>query len=86
MGSEMCIRDRSEAPLLPEEIPSIANSDSTKEPMYRVTIELDRQYIKAYGDAVPLRAGMLLEADIMIDKRKLYEWIVEPIYSITGKI
>ena len=80
------VLDISEAPLLPEEIPSIANSDSTKEPMYRVTIELDRQYIKAYGDAVPLRAGMLLEADIMIDKRKLYEWIVEPIYSITGKI
>ncbi|WP_180699181.1 HlyD family secretion protein [Pseudomonas crudilactis] len=76
----------SEAPLLPVEIPPIANPESSKEPMYRVTVELERQYVRAYGDVIPLRAGMLLDADVMLEKRKLYEWIVEPIYSITGKI
>ena len=76
----------SEAPLLPTELPPIANPESSKEPMYRVTVELERQYVKAYGDVTPLRAGMLLDADVMLEKRKLYEWIIEPIYSITGKI
>lgn len=80
------VLDISEAPLLPDEVPSLANVEPNKESMYRVTIELERQYIKAYGEPVSLRAGMLLEADVMVDRRKLYEWIVEPIYSITGKI
>lgn len=80
------ILDISEAPLLQSEMPPIANPESSKEPMYRVTVELERQFVKAYGDIIPLRAGMLLDADIMLEKRKLYEWIIEPIYSITGKI
>lgn len=53
---------------------------------YRVKIELDSQSITVYGNALPLQAGMLLEADIVQDKRRLYEWVLEPIYSVTGKI
>ncbi len=29
---------------------------------------------------------MQLEADIMQERRKLYEWILEPFISITGKL
>ncbi len=29
---------------------------------------------------------MQLEADIMQERRKLYEWILEPLISITGKL
>lgn len=53
---------------------------------YRVIIELDSQSIAVYGKALLLQAGMLLEADIIQDKRRLYEWMLEPIYSITGKM
>ena len=29
---------------------------------------------------------MQLEADIMQERRKLYEWVLEPLISITGKL
>jgi membrane fusion protein len=70
----------------------IDNSDSgalpvsIQEPVYRVTVALKRQNITAYGIKIPLQAGMLLDADIAIDRRNLIDWILDPVYSITGKI
>lgn len=49
-------------------------------------VELETQSIAVYGNAQPLQAGMLLEADIIQDRRRLYEWALEPIYSVTGKM
>lgn len=71
---------------LPTHIASVVNSSSeTAELFYRATVEIDSQTISVYGNSQPLQAGMLLEADIVQDKRRLYEWALEPIYSITGK-
>ncbi|MNE74693.1 Colicin V secretion protein CvaA [compost metagenome] len=53
---------------------------------YRVTVALDAQSIQVYGQPQPLQAGMLLEADILQDRRRLYEWALEPLYSVTGKL
>ncbi|MDD3529213.1 MAG: HlyD family efflux transporter periplasmic adaptor subunit [Gallionellaceae bacterium] len=56
------------------------------EPVYRITVDLASQAVTAYGKPQPLQAGMLLEADILQDKRRLYEWVLEPLYSLTGKL
>ncbi len=56
------------------------------EPAYRVTVTLDAQSVKAYGQEFPLQAGMLLDADIWLDRRKLYEWLLDPIYSVLGRV
>lgn len=56
------------------------------EPYYRVLVELSRQSVTAYGKPVPLRPGMLLEADILGERRKLYEWVLEPLYSLSGRL
>ena len=56
------------------------------EPMYRVTVALASQHVNAYGKAQPLQSGMLLEADVMQDKRRLYEWVLEPLYSLSGRL
>ena len=56
------------------------------EPYYRVLVELSRQSVVAYGQAEPLRPGMLLEADILGERRKLYEWALEPLYSLSGRL
>lgn len=53
---------------------------------YRITVALDSQRMQVYGQPQPLQAGMLLEADIVQDKRRLYEWALEPMYSVTGKL
>ena len=56
------------------------------EPLYRITVNLSSQTIKAYGHPQPLQAGMALEADILQEKRRLYEWVLEPLYSLSGKL
>lgn len=56
------------------------------EPVYLVKVTLNQQTVKAYGESKPLKVGMAFDADIMQEKRKLYEWVLEPLYSITGKI
>lgn len=56
------------------------------EPVYQVTVQLDSQTVTAYGRFMDLQPGMLLEADIKLDTRPLYQWILDPLYSISGKV
>lgn len=56
------------------------------QPIYLVKVQLDEQNIKAYGVKKALKVGMAFEADIMQETRKLYEWVLEPLYSISGKL
>lgn len=59
---------------------------NTGEALYRITVNLSSQTVLAYGRANQLQAGMLLEADILQEKRRLYEWVLEPLFSLTGKL
>lgn len=56
------------------------------EQIYRIRVDMDAQSVLAYGNPRPLQIGMLLEADILHESRRLYEWVLEPLYSLTGKI
>lgn len=56
------------------------------EQLYRLRVSLDDQAVTAYGQPRPLQSGMLLDADILQDTRRLYEWVLEPLYSLTGKL
>ena len=71
-------------PMLPGEL-GFTPSDGTREPLYRVKATLDAQAIAAYGRLEPLQAGMQLEADILLDRRRLIEWIFEPLLSLAGR-
>jgi membrane fusion protein len=53
-----------------------------KEPAYRVTAALDRPDINAYGKRIPLQADMLLRADILLEKRSLISWFLDPLLSV----
>lgn len=69
--------------LLPSELPIPV---ALNEPVYRVTVALDEQAIKAYKQTFSLQAGMLLEADIMLESRTLIEWILSPLYYFKGRV
>jgi len=56
------------------------------EQIYRIRVDLTEQTVMAYGESRPLQTGMLVEADILQDTRRLYEWVLEPLYSLTGKL
>ncbi|MCO5735452.1 MULTISPECIES: HlyD family efflux transporter periplasmic adaptor subunit [Stenotrophomonas maltophilia group] len=51
-------------------------------PLYRVDVELDRQYVPAYGARESIRPGMTLQADVLIERRRLIEWLFEPLFGI----
>ncbi len=66
------------------EVGTLMGNDQASEPLYRVLVALDAQTITAYGKSEPLRPGMLVDADILGEQRKLYEWVLEPLYSVRG--
>ncbi len=70
--------------VLPGELTDIPISIS--EPAYLVTATLNRKEILAYGNNISLKAGMTFSADVDLSQRTLMEWLMEPLYSITGKL
>ncbi|PID66184.1 MAG: hypothetical protein CR975_04220 [Gammaproteobacteria bacterium] len=58
----------------------------TDEPVYRVKVKLDKQSMLANGKPIFLQPGMRLSADILLEKRSLFEWLLEPIYSLRGRL
>jgi membrane fusion protein len=50
-----------------------------KEPAYRVTAALERPDIEAHGEMIPLQADMQLQADIVLDRRRLVSWLIAPL-------
>jgi membrane fusion protein len=50
-----------------------------KEPSYKVTVALDQPDIDAYGESIPLQPDMLLRADIILERRSLLNWLLNPL-------
>jgi membrane fusion protein len=65
---------------------SAVSAQAGAPPLFRARATLERQDILAFGAARPLRPGMVLSADIIVDKRSLLEWLLEPLFSIRGKL
>lgn len=76
----------SRSAIIPGEYGTGRQATGQAEPMYRVVVRLETQSVMAYGQEEPLRPGMLFEADILGEKRRLIEWILEPIYSVRGRM
>lgn len=77
------IKSISRTALTPSELQTMSNEAET---LYRVIVHIDKQKITAFGSEFELQDGMRLEADILLETRKLYEWMLEPIYTVKGKI
>lgn len=54
---------------------------SLKEPAYKVNVELERPDVDAAGRKIPLQSGMLLKADIILEKRPLITWLINPLLA-----
>lgn len=53
---------------------------------FLVRVKLDSNMVKAYGTEVALRPGHTLAADIEIDRRKLFRWMLDPLFAFSGKL
>jgi membrane fusion protein len=52
-----------------------------EEPVYKAVVVLDRPDVDANDRKVPLQAGMLLQAKIILDQRSLARWILDPLLN-----
>jgi membrane fusion protein len=64
---------------LPPQLTTFAGGALAVEPVYRVTIELDRQDIPSTRGAIHLQSGLRLEADVSLESRKVWRWVIAPI-------
>lgn len=53
-----------------------------REPLYRIEVKLDSQQVMAYGRPEAVKPGMALEADVLMERRRLIEWVFEPLYGL----
>lgn len=74
----------SETILAPQEV--ITTVPLAGEPVYRVRVALERHRVSAYGRDYPLQPGMLLEADVELDRRPLWQWLLEPVLRVQGRL
>jgi membrane fusion protein len=86
----------SDAALTPEEVQSLltgaqltthglpVGGSPTKQPgpFYRIIVKPDTQFVSVYGEERTLPANMQVQAYALLDRRPLYQWILEPLYDI----
>lgn len=80
------VTEVSRTPVLPQDLPSgmaqaLLSAAQSQEPLYRITVALQRSSVQAFGQAQPLKAGMTLEADVIQDRRAIWEWVLEPLLA-----
>lgn len=73
------IDDISQTILAPDEV-SMAGI-SLQEPVYKIKARLLQESIEAHGRNINLRSGLTLTADVIIDKRSLLEWLLDPLFA-----
>jgi membrane fusion protein len=71
---------------LPAQLTGLSSLIGTNEGIYRITVRLDRQSVLAYGVDQPLQPGMQLDSDVLLDRRKLWEWMLEPLFTLSGRL
>jgi Multidrug resistance efflux pump len=76
----------SRSALSPGELGALVGNAEAGEPFYRITVSLAKQVVTAYGKPESLKPGMLVDADILGEKRRLIEWVFEPLYSLSGNV
>jgi membrane fusion protein len=57
-----------------------------QESAYRVSVKLDAQAVRTDRAEVPLQPGMQLDADVWLERRRLVEWLFEPLLTVARRV
>lgn len=79
---EATLKRIDDALLLPQEV---REPVALNEPVYRVRATLAKDRLLAYGAEHRFRAGLLFEADVVLDQRNLLQWLFDPLLSLRGR-
>ena len=69
---------------LPLAVPS--GTEGAAEPLFRITVAMDYPELRAYGVVQPLVAGMRMEADVLLERRRLIEWLFAPVLGLGNRL
>ena len=64
---------------------ALMSAAQAQEPLYRITVALHRDSVQAFGQAQPLKAGMILDADVVQERRAIWEWVLEPLLAASKR-
>lgn len=56
-----------------------------EEPVYRVTVALERQFVPAYGDRAPLQPGMTLTGNLILERQSFLSWLLSPLQAVWNR-
>nr|WP_159064950.1 HlyD family efflux transporter periplasmic adaptor subunit [Thaumasiovibrio subtropicus] len=56
-----------------------------QEALFKILVSLEKDTVTVYGNEEPLKIGMLVSADINVEKRNLSEWLLGPITGLHRK-
>ncbi|HWY72389.1 MAG TPA: HlyD family efflux transporter periplasmic adaptor subunit [Burkholderiaceae bacterium] len=59
---------------------------TVRDPVYRIDVQLERQDVVSGVRTFPLRPGMLASADILLEKRTVFEWVFEPVLALRERL
>jgi membrane fusion protein len=54
--------------------------------MFRITVAMDEPELRAFGATQPLVAGMRMQADVLLERRRLIEWLFAPVLGLTHRL
>ncbi|WP_287496043.1 HlyD family efflux transporter periplasmic adaptor subunit [Pandoraea sp. CB10b_02] len=63
-----------------------AQREGAGEPLYRITVSIDATPTSPLGQPWVLRSGMQVEADLLQQRRRLYQWAFDPVQSLSGRL
>ncbi|MFM8901518.1 MAG: HlyD family secretion protein [Burkholderiales bacterium] len=72
--------------LPPNLAPQIMAQAGSQEALYRINVQLEQQAVFAYGQNHPLKAGLTLDADVLQDRRRIWEWVLEPVLAARAQL
>jgi membrane fusion protein len=58
---------------------------SVNEPVFIAKIKLEKETVTAFGIEQSLQVDMILTADIVLAKRSIFDWMLEPLYTLRGR-
>ncbi|MEN9420128.1 MAG: Colicin secretion protein CvaA [Pseudomonadota bacterium] len=74
----------SRTPVNPQDLPAghqqaLLAAAQSAEPLFRIRVALQAPHLPGGGRLPPLRPGMWVEADIVQERRAVWEWMLEPV-------
>jgi membrane fusion protein len=77
------VREISRIALPPQEV---AQHIRVEEHVYTVRVKLPQNYLTYQDKKLPITPGMVVEADVELDRLKIYQWLLEPLYRLGGRV